>query len=1111
VARRYQAIVELAPDATVVVDSGGRIVLVNHQTEVLFDYSRERLLGQPVERLIPARFHTAHQQHRTDYAAAPRTRPMGANLHLVGRRRDGREFPVEVNLAPFDEEGTPLVIASIRDVSEAQRVQAANRELRRLDALTDTALAHLELDALLPTLLLRVRDVLEADHVTILLLDADGQTLVVRAELHPPQDEPAWPRMPVGVGFAGRIAASRAPLVVEDLAHFPLVRPQLRQTLRSAVGVPLLAGEQLLGVLCVGAAQVRHFAAQDVALLERAAERISTAIERAQLFAAEQTARREAERQAIRWQAAMESTPEFIITCDADLRITYVNPAAEGLRGGAADSAVPVEERPARYGLNLPNGTDLFPVEQLPLTRAMREGRSVHGVEMVVRNQEGEERLVAWAAAPMHTAQGELLGAVGIGHDITERRRLEQEREAARVEAERQTAQLEATFEAMADGVTVYNAAGQLVRANAAQRRLLGLDAAPPGYAALPLSERIALFAVRDAQGRPLTVDGGPLVRALRGEVLSGTETLDIRLRTLDGRELEVSARVAPMRNPDGQVEGAVLLLYERTEHNRLERERQEALRRSEEWFRSMADTAPVLLWVADTNGLVTFLNAPWLTFTGRNLEQELGNGWAEGVHPDDYEHCLQTYHTAFHAREPFTMEYRLRRFDGEYRWLVDTGVPRFAAGGAFAGYIGSAIDITDRRRLEQERAEQASQLETIFDSLADPLFVFNAAGQLLRANPSARQLLYADQRDATVPLAERPSRYQVRDENGRPLPREEWPITHLLRGETLSGVGAQDVRVRLPDGRDALLSYTGGPIHGAQGQLIGIVAIARDLTERRRLEQERKEAQARELALWEVNQRLDTFVDVAAHDLRQPVAVSKMGVQASQRQVRQAAASLRRASNKQTLAFVQVEQALEIAERSLDHLWRQMQQLLDVRRAREGTLALDRQPCDLAALVRREVQEQRLLTPGRTLTLDLPNAADGQPVVVEADADRVSQVVANYLSNAVRYSSDDQPIAVTLRLEGDRARVEVRDQGPGIPPEEQGAIWDRFQRASSVGAAGGGLGLGLYISRTLMELHSGQLGVESIVGEGSTFWFSLPLAAGAGGGAAPPPPDTAP
>lgn len=130
------------------------------------------------------------------------------------------------------------------------------------------------------------------------------------------------------------------------------------------------------------------------------------------------------------------------------------------------------------------------------------------------------------------------------------------------------------------------------------------------------------------------------------------------------------------------------------------------SLRESERRFRNMADTAPVLIWMAGTDKLCDFFNRGWIEFTGRTMEQELGNGWADGVHPDDLQRCVDVYYSSFDARLPFEMEYRLRRHDGEYRWILDRGIPRYAGGGEFVGYIGSAIDLTDRKRVEEARRE---------------------------------------------------------------------------------------------------------------------------------------------------------------------------------------------------------------------------------------------------------------------------------------------------------------------------------------------------------------------------------------------------------------------
>ena len=125
-------------------------------------------------------------------------------------------------------------------------------------------------------------------------------------------------------------------------------------------------------------------------------------------------------------------------------------------------------------------------------------------------------------------------------------------------------------------------------------------------------------------------------------------------------------------------------------------------VRESEERFRLVSNTAPVMIWMSGPDKLCNYFNQPWLKFTGRNLEAELGNGWAEGVHKEDLERCLENYTSAFDQRRSFAMEYRLRRNDGEYRWVFDVGVPRFNSDSGFAGYIGSCLDITDRKLAEE-------------------------------------------------------------------------------------------------------------------------------------------------------------------------------------------------------------------------------------------------------------------------------------------------------------------------------------------------------------------------------------------------------------------------
>jgi PAS domain S-box-containing protein len=144
----------------------------------------------------------------------------------------------------------------------------------------------------------------------------------------------------------------------------------------------------------------------------------------------------------------------------------------------------------------------------------------------------------------------------------------------------------------------------------------------------------------------------------------------------------------------------------------------EQALRENENRFRLLADTVPALVWMTGTDGLCNFFNKRWLEFRGRTLAEESGNGWAEGVHPDDLDDCLKTYRSSFDSREPFFMEYRLRRADGAYRWVLDNGTPVYTENAKFTGYIGSCIDITDRKEAEQLLRENTEYLKTVTDQM---------------------------------------------------------------------------------------------------------------------------------------------------------------------------------------------------------------------------------------------------------------------------------------------------------------------------------------------------------------------------------------------------------
>ncbi len=201
---------------------------------------------------------------------------------------------------------------------------------------------------------------------------------------------------------------------------------------------------------------------------------------------------------------------------------------------------------------------------------------------------------------------------------------------------------------------------------------------------------------------------GGLLLTSIGAVIIADRRRVRENLRRLNEElDLRVLERAAKVETANTQLLN-VISERERTE---------EALRESEQRFRTMADTAPVMIWMSGPDKLCTYFNQGWLEFTGRTLEQEMGNGWAEGVHPDDLGRCLDTYVTAFDARQRFTMEYRLRRCDGEYRWILDSGTPRVGPEGAFSGYIGSGVDITEQKQAMEALRERQTILSSFYDA----------------------------------------------------------------------------------------------------------------------------------------------------------------------------------------------------------------------------------------------------------------------------------------------------------------------------------------------------------------------------------------------------------
>lgn len=164
--------------------------------------------------------------------------------------------------------------------------------------------------------------------------------------------------------------------------------------------------------------------------------------------------------------------------------------------------------------------------------------------------------------------------------------------------------------------------------------------------------------------------------------------------------------------------------------------------------FEQISNTSPALIWMAGTDRLYNWFNKPWLVFTGRNMEQESGDGWRDGIHPDDRERCMLEYNRAFEAKEPFVLEYRLRKADGDYGWIIDRGQPRFGTDGIFEGYIGSCLDITERKMVEYKNEEQMNFLSTLLNTIPLPVFYKNREGKYIGCNVAFEKFMHTTQED---------------------------------------------------------------------------------------------------------------------------------------------------------------------------------------------------------------------------------------------------------------------------------------------------------------------------------------------------------------------------
>lgn len=481
-----------------------------------------------------------------------------------------------------------------------------------------------------------------------------------------------------------------------------------------------------------------------------------------------------------------------------------------------------------------------------------------------------------------------------------------------------------------------------------------------------------------------------------------------------------------------------------------------------------------------------------------------------------------------------------MRRLDGAPLRMSLSGAPIFGPQGAIVGAVAVLRDVAQRRAMEQERADQEQRAQKTLAAL------LHLAETLVFAPESSVQQMPWHLAELTKQIlgCDRISITAIRgaDERLEPIavlglsPEEEadwWAMqpddAHLADGDNpalLAAFRAGEILVLdmsqppyntqpNPFGvtlalfapmriGDQLIGFISLDYNGARHRFTpaeidlarGVASLGALVMERDRLLREREVALAEVLALQAANKQMDEFLGIASHELRTPITSIKATHQLVGRQLAKIVADMESATADQLMAKLNMLLArLQRIDGSMLRLERLITDLLDASRIRAGKLELKREATDIAELVRVAIVEVQESWPDRIVTLRLPDA----PLQCMVDTLRFEQVIVNLLLNALKYAPADQPIHVSVEESDGNVRVAVQDAGPGLFPEQLRLLFERFSRVPGISqqqGSGVGLGLGLFICRTIIERHNGQIGVESTPGQGSTFWFTLPIGA---------------
>jgi PAS domain S-box-containing protein len=499
-------------------------------------------------------------------------------------------------------------------------------------------------------------------------------------------------------------------------------------------------------------------------------------------------------------------------------------------------------------------------------------------------------------------------------------------------------------------------------------------------------------------------------------------------------------------------------------------RQAEEALRRSERRYRTYVDVTKQFAWVTDAEGQIVEDVPALRRFTGQTCEEVKGAGWSNAVHPDDREHTLAVWSEAVSKRTMCEMEYRTRRHDGEYRIVLDRSVPILSDDGQVLEWVGTCIDITERKEEEAKLQESERRFRAIANYSYDCECWLDVYGKLLWINPAVFRLTGYTV-DECMAMAD------------FPLPiihKEDTDRVAMLFTKAMQGTSANDeaFRIQCKDGSLKWAAVSWQPIYDLDGSPLGHRSSVRDITDRKRAEEKirqlNQELAQRVRELKATNEGLKTFTYSLSHDLRTPL----VAIRGFSRRVLEKYASHLDEKGQQYLKIISANS-------------RQMEALIADLRAflALGKKTMKASHIRMGVVVQGIFRQLRASHPSRTIQLNIKTLPDAK-----GDETMIRNVLTNLLDNAVKYSRprDVTVIEVAGWIENERTVYYVKDNGMGFPMEQANKLFDAFQRLHTAEEIEG-TGLGLAIVKRIIRRHGGDVWAEARAGEGATFYFSVP------------------